>query len=72
MLEFSELDFILFCLIFYLCGIGTGLSICCYNKETFLQRVKSREDLSSYNHHNHMPEPATILAQPHATQISIK
>ena len=44
MLEFSELDFLLFSAIFFLLGIGTGLSICCMNKETFLQRVKSRED----------------------------
>ena len=72
MLEFSELDFLLFCAIFYLLGIGTGLSICCYNKETFLQRVKSKEDLSVYNHQNRMPEPSTIMASAPTSDIIIK
>ena len=68
MLEFSELDFLLFCAIFYLLGIGTGLSICCYNKETFLQRVKSREDLSVYN----AQLPAAIATAPPSSDIIIK
>ena len=68
MLEFSELDFLLFCAIFYLLGIGTGLSICCYNKETFLQRVKSKEDLSVYNHH---PIPVATASAPHSDGVNI-
>jgi len=51
MLEFSILDFVLISSLCYLCGVGTGLAICCKNKETFLQREKSLENLQSYNHH---------------------
>ena len=57
MLEFTILDFVLVSAVCYLCGVGTGLAICCKNKETFLQRVKSVEDLKSYNHQNLMPPP---------------
>ena len=49
MLEFSELDFVLISTTMYLLGLLTGLVVCCKNKETFLQRAKSTEDISKYN-----------------------
>ena len=53
MLEFSELDFVLISAICYLCGVFSG---CCWvtkNKETFMQREKSVENLQQYNHHDY-------------------
>ena len=63
MLEFSTLDFILTSALCYLCGVGTGLSICCKYKETFLQRAKSTEDLSRLNHQQFSP-PVMASAPP--------
>ena len=74
-IEIPIIEFIFVHLISYLCGIGTGLSICCRYKDKFMQREKSVEDLSRYNHQNLMPSPNTIMAQPSAptiTEITLK
>jgi len=63
MLEFSELDFVLISTTMYLLGFLTGLVVCCKNKETFLQRAKSTEDISKYNHHVNSP-PIMASAPP--------
>jgi hypothetical protein len=67
-MELSFLDYILTISLSYIIGIGTGLSICCHWKEKFLQRVKSNEDLSRYNHQNlvYPPTSPVITAQPSA------
>jgi hypothetical protein len=62
MMELTIIDFVLTSALCYLCGVGTGLAICCQNKETFLQRERSVEDLQRYNHHNAMPPPETVFA----------
>jgi len=75
MLEFSTLDFVLISCICYLCGLGTGLSLCAKYKETFLRSI-SNEDLTNlgrYNHQNYMPPPETIMGVPTApTQEVLK
>jgi len=50
-MELSELDFILINVVSFSSGIFLGLTICCRNKEVFLQRVASKEKL---------PEPSII------------
>ena len=62
MLEVSVLDYILSNVLSFVAGVFVGLSICATNKERFLQRERSVEDLSRFNHVNRMPEPAIILA----------
>ena len=71
MLEFSILDFILTSSLCYMLGVATGLAICCENKEKFLQRERSVEDLARFNHHQ-MPPPETIFASapPMATEAN--
>ena len=44
-MELSELDFILINVVSFSSGIFLGLTICCRNKEVFLQRVASKEKL---------------------------
>tara|TARA_R110001599_G_scaffold9012_1_gene44689 strand:+ start:340 stop:555 length:216 start_codon:yes stop_codon:yes gene_type:complete len=48
-MEISVLDFVLTHALSYLLGLGTGLTICCRYKETFLQRARSMDDISQYN-----------------------
>tara|TARA_R110000824_G_scaffold235476_1_gene424268 strand:- start:1076 stop:1306 length:231 start_codon:yes stop_codon:yes gene_type:complete len=76
MIEFSILDFILISSTLYLLGVLTGLTVCCHNKEKFLQRERSVEDLSRMNHQNivYPPEASVITAAsaPTFTEISIK
>jgi hypothetical protein len=58
------IEFVLVNVVSYLCGVGTGLSICCKYKEKFMSRARSRDDLSSLNHHeNVLP---TVPAMPSA------
>jgi len=63
MLEFTTLDFVLISCICYLCGLGTGLSLCAKYKETFLRSISNEDltDLSRYNHQTYMPPPETII-----------
>ena len=75
MIEFSILDFILISSTLYLLGVLTGLSICAKNKEKFLQRERSVEDLSRMNHQNivYPPEASVVSASaPTFTEITLK
>ena len=74
MIEVTILDFILVNMICFLCGTGTGLLVCCKYKNRFMERVKSQDDLSKYNHHTNTMPP-TIMASappPEPTIINIK
>jgi hypothetical protein len=51
MLSFSELDFILISAVCYMCGLGSGLCICAKYKNIFMERVRSRDRMSDFNHH---------------------
>lgn len=45
MINLSELDFVLINVVCFSSGIFLGLTICCKNKEVFLQRVGSKEKI---------------------------
>jgi hypothetical protein len=65
MLNISIVDFVLTSLLCYLCGIGSG---CCWvtrNKHTFLQRERSVEDFSRYNHHGAVVGAPIMASAPH-------
>ena len=49
-MEVPGIEIILVTLLSYLMGVGTGLTICCKYKETFLQRARSADNLRQYNH----------------------
>ena len=72
-MNIPTIEFILVSFICYLCGVFSG---CCWvtsNKDTFLQRARSHDDLSVYNHQNNMPPPEAIMATaPHISRITLK
>ena len=73
MLNFTIFEFILVNMISYFCGVGTGLIICCKNKETFMQREKSVENLQQYNHQAVQGyATAPMPSAPHVSEICIK
>ena len=45
MINLSELDFVLINVVCFSSGIFLGLTICCKNKEVFLQRVGSKDKI---------------------------
>ena len=73
MIEFTILDFVLISSTVYLLGVLTGLTVCCKNKETFLQRERSVEDLSRMNHQHtiYPPEAPVIPSAPTFTEIKL-
>tara|TARA_R110000823_G_scaffold98492_2_gene213344 strand:+ start:160 stop:390 length:231 start_codon:yes stop_codon:yes gene_type:complete len=74
-MEITTIDLVLINILSYFLGIGTGLIVCCRYKNKFMERVKSNDDLSRYNHQYRMPEPHTIMASapvnPEPTTITI-
>ena len=48
-MEISVLDFLLINSLSYIFGVATGLIICCKNKDKFLVKSRSLENLSMYN-----------------------
>jgi len=79
MLEFSIFEFCLVNAVSYMCGVGTGLVICCRNKEVFMQRVKSSDNLAQYNHHASQDAMNRVQqvqgytpSAPHVSEICIK
>jgi hypothetical protein len=69
MMDISVLEFCLVNFLSYLCGVATGLVICCKNKETFLQRQASVENLSQYNH---QVQAQPLASAPTFPEITIK
>ena len=57
-------EFVLVNVVSYLCGVGTGLSVCCHYKEKFMSRARSHDNLQSYNHHTHDVAYPTVPAMP--------
>ena len=66
MMDIPVIEFVLVNAISYLCGLATGLIICCKNKETFMQRARSHDNLQSYNHHT-QPMPIPAMPMPTAS-----
>tara|TARA_Y100001970_G_C14191817_1_gene835830 strand:- start:1675 stop:1911 length:237 start_codon:yes stop_codon:yes gene_type:complete len=46
-MEVTLLDFCLINLISYIAGLGTGLMICCKNKDKFFVKSRSNDNLSN-------------------------
>ena len=46
-MDISGLDFVLINIITYVCGVATGLIICCKNKDKLLVKSRSLDNISS-------------------------
>ena len=66
-MDISGLDFILINIISYVAGIATGLIICCKNKDKFLIKSRSLENLSKQQYN-----PPIVESAPPATAIPIQ
>ena len=81
-MELSILDFTLFNLLSYLLGVGTGLIVCCKNKDKLMVKSRSidningiyREQSNSNNRHTNIipsaPPESAIQAQPIKSQVT--
>ena len=66
-MDISGLDFILINIISYVAGVATGLIICCKNKDKFLIKSRSLENLSKQQYN-----PPVVASAPPATAIPIQ
>ena len=66
-MDISGLDFILINIISYVAGVATGLIICCKNKDKFLIKSRSLENLSKQQYN-----PPIVASAPPATAIPIQ
>ena len=77
-MEITSLDFALFNFLSYLLGVGTGLIICCKNKDKLLVKSRSidningiyREQDNNVNIVPSAPPPSAIQAQPLQPQVT--
>ena len=46
-MEITILDFCLINLLSYLAGLGTGMVVCCKNKDKFFVKSRSTDDIST-------------------------
>lgn len=71
----TGLDFILINCLTYVCGVASGLIICCKYKDQILLRSRSRDNLSSIasnsNQLPHFQGPIIASAQPAAPTSNI-
>ena len=49
-MDISALDFILINVISYVCGLATGLIICCKNKDKLLVKSRSLDNISNHQY----------------------
>ena len=66
-MDISGLDFILINIISYVTGVATGLIICCKNKDKFLIKSRSLENLSKQQYN-----PPIVASAPPATAIQVQ
>ena len=66
-MDISGLDFILINIISYVAGVATGLIICCKNKDKFLIKSRSLENLSKQQYN-----PPIVASAPPATAIPLQ
>lgn len=62
-MEISGLDFFLINMLSYLAGLGSGLLICCKNKDIFLIRSRSQDNLRENDIYNVTPSIVTSPPQ---------
>ena len=58
-MEISGLDFIMINLLSYIAGLASGLIICCKNKDIFLGRSRSSDNLRGQDIYNVTPSIVT-------------
>lgn len=63
-MELSGLDFFMINLLSYIAGIGTGLIICCKNKNIFFGRSRSSDNLRDQDIYNNGPSIITNTPTP--------
>ena len=61
-MDVSVFDYALTNVLSFFAGVFLGLGVCACHKDRFLQRERSHEDLSTYNHNRIMPPIETIMA----------
>ena len=61
-MDVSVFDYVLTNVLSFFAGVFLGLGVCACHKDRFLQRERSHEDLSTYNHNRIMPPIETIMA----------
>ena len=79
-MEISALDFFMINLLSYIAGLGSGLVICCKNKDIFLGRSRSSDNLRGqdiYNVTNPPPPQPVVQASapnvpPKVTKITLE
>jgi len=58
-MDISGLDFVLINIITYVCGVATGLIICCKNKDKLLVKSRSLDNISSQQY-----DPPIVASAP--------
>ena len=77
-MDISGLDFVLINIISYVCGLATGLIICCKNKDKLLIKSRSLDNISGQYNPPMVASapPATINAvpatNPQVTKITVE
>ena len=60
-MEISALDFFMINLLSYIAGLGSGLVICCKNKDIFLGRSRSSDNLRGQDIYNVTNPPPPVV-----------
>ena len=70
-MDISILDFTLINLLSYLFGVGTGLIICCKNKDKFLVKSRSLDNINSqlYKTNQQVNPSTTVVASAPSANI---
>ena len=78
-MNITALDFVLINVISYVCGLATGLIICCKNKDKLLVKSRSLDNISGQQYNPPIvasAPPATINAvpatNPQVTKITVE
>ena len=66
-MEITLMDFCLINFVSYIFGLGSGLIICCKNKDKFLIKSRSLENLSKQQYN-----PPIVASAPPATAIPVQ
>ena len=73
-MDISYLDFFLINFVSYIFGLGTGLIICCKNKDKLLVKSRSLENISQQQREHQLPYTSPVLASappPDKTPVKI-
>ena len=72
-MDISYLDFFLINFVSYIFGLGTGLIICCKNKDKLLVKSRSLDNISQQQRAQQLPYTSPVLASaPPPDKIPVK